>query len=218
MGCSLPVSSSIEFPKQEYWSGLSFPLSGDLPAPETEPESLASPAPTVGSFTASATWKAPETRWASTFSRAGPDFRVRSTAYVLVHGWAKDCFSQHVFLQKWMEIDTAPKQQRSSDLQVSSDLLWLPPSGQMQAILAPWGFKSDVYLWHSSLENSNWSGSDHHWMWLKNFLLTFWIISLSQVQRTDSMILRRKESSWSQKNHTYFGLYCEWCCCSGCCC
>ena len=34
----------------------------DLPAPETEPESLASPAPTVGSFTASATWKAPETR------------------------------------------------------------------------------------------------------------------------------------------------------------
>ena len=59
MGFSLPGFLSIEFPRQEYWHGLSFPLSGDLPAPGTEPESLASPAPTVRSFTTSATWKGP---------------------------------------------------------------------------------------------------------------------------------------------------------------
>ena len=32
------------FPKQEYWSGLSFPSPGDLPYPGIKPESPASPA------------------------------------------------------------------------------------------------------------------------------------------------------------------------------
>ena len=40
----LTVSLSMEFSKQEYWSGLPFPLSGDLPHPGIEPASLASPA------------------------------------------------------------------------------------------------------------------------------------------------------------------------------
>ena len=34
----------MEFFRQEYWSGLPFPPSGDLPNPETEYESLASSA------------------------------------------------------------------------------------------------------------------------------------------------------------------------------
>ena len=33
----------MEFPRQEYWSGLLFPVLGDLPNPKTEPESLVSP-------------------------------------------------------------------------------------------------------------------------------------------------------------------------------
>ena len=35
---------SMEFSKQEYWSGLPFPSPGDLPVPGIEPESLAFPA------------------------------------------------------------------------------------------------------------------------------------------------------------------------------
>ena len=35
---------STEFSRQEYWSGLPFPTSGNLPDPETELTSLASPA------------------------------------------------------------------------------------------------------------------------------------------------------------------------------
>ena len=35
---------SMEFSRQEYWSGLSFPSPGDLPNPGIEPESLVSPA------------------------------------------------------------------------------------------------------------------------------------------------------------------------------
>ena len=35
---------STEFPRQEYWSGLSFPSPGDLPDPGVEPTSLVSPA------------------------------------------------------------------------------------------------------------------------------------------------------------------------------
>ena len=34
----------MEFSRQPYWSRVSFPTPGDLPSPEIEPESLASPA------------------------------------------------------------------------------------------------------------------------------------------------------------------------------
>ena len=37
--CQAPLS--MEFPRQEYWSGLSFPSPGDLPDPGIEPRSLA---------------------------------------------------------------------------------------------------------------------------------------------------------------------------------
>ena len=50
---------SMEFPRQEYWSGLPCPHLGDLPDPGTEPESLLSPALAEGFFTTSATWEAP---------------------------------------------------------------------------------------------------------------------------------------------------------------
>ena len=45
------VSLSMGFPRQEYWSGLSFPSPGDLPNPGTETASLMSPALAGGSFT-----------------------------------------------------------------------------------------------------------------------------------------------------------------------
>ena len=35
VACQAPLS--IEFPRQEYWSGLPFPSSGDLPDPEIKP-------------------------------------------------------------------------------------------------------------------------------------------------------------------------------------
>ena len=44
MDCSSPRSLSMEFSRQEYWSGLPFPSSGDLPHPGIKPTSLKSPA------------------------------------------------------------------------------------------------------------------------------------------------------------------------------
>ena len=38
------VLLSMRFSRQEYWSGLSFPISGDLPDPGIEPTFPASPA------------------------------------------------------------------------------------------------------------------------------------------------------------------------------
>ena len=35
---------SVEFSRQEYWSGVPFPTPGDLPNPEIEPKGLVSPA------------------------------------------------------------------------------------------------------------------------------------------------------------------------------
>ena len=43
------ASLPMEFSSQEYWSGLSFPTPGYLPNPETESESLESPALTTDS-------------------------------------------------------------------------------------------------------------------------------------------------------------------------
>ena len=45
---ALQVPLSMEFPKQDYWSGLPFPSPGDLPSPGIEP---ASPALAGGFFT-----------------------------------------------------------------------------------------------------------------------------------------------------------------------
>ena len=45
-------------PRQEYWSGSSFPAPGDLPDPVIEPQFLTSPALAGRFFTTSATWDA----------------------------------------------------------------------------------------------------------------------------------------------------------------
>ena len=42
---------SMEFSRQEYWSGLLFPSPGDLPNPRIKPASLVSPALAGGLFT-----------------------------------------------------------------------------------------------------------------------------------------------------------------------
>ena len=39
MDCSYQAPQSMEFPRQEYWSGLPFPSPGDLPDPGIEPGS-----------------------------------------------------------------------------------------------------------------------------------------------------------------------------------
>ena len=52
MNCSPPGSLSMDFSRQQYWSGLSFPTLGDLPDPEIEPTSLVSPKLAGGFFTA----------------------------------------------------------------------------------------------------------------------------------------------------------------------
>ena len=49
IACQAPLF--VEFPRQEYCSGLPFPSPVDLPNPETEPVSLVSPALAEGFFT-----------------------------------------------------------------------------------------------------------------------------------------------------------------------
>ena len=55
--CQAPLS--MEFPRQEYWSGLPLPSPGDLPNPGIKPTSLASPALAGGFFTTSTTCETP---------------------------------------------------------------------------------------------------------------------------------------------------------------
>ena len=53
--CQAPLS--MEFPRQEYWSGLPFPPPGDLPDSGVEPMSLVSSVLAGGFFTISTTWE-----------------------------------------------------------------------------------------------------------------------------------------------------------------
>ena len=52
------VPLSMGFPRQEYWSGLTFPAQGDLPDPGIKVMSLASPSLAGRFFTIRATWEA----------------------------------------------------------------------------------------------------------------------------------------------------------------
>ena len=54
MDCSRQAPLSMEFSRQEYWSGLPFPTHGDLSDPGIKPECFASPALAGRFFTASA--------------------------------------------------------------------------------------------------------------------------------------------------------------------
>ena len=56
VSCQAPLS--IGFSRQEYWSGLPCPTSGDLPNPGIKPVSLMSPGLATGFFTSSAIWEA----------------------------------------------------------------------------------------------------------------------------------------------------------------
>ena len=55
--CQAPLS--MGFSRQEYWSELSFPSTGDLPNPGIKPMSLMSPALACEFFATSVTWEAP---------------------------------------------------------------------------------------------------------------------------------------------------------------
>ena len=56
--CQLPLS--MEFSRQEYWSGLPFPTAGDIPDPGIKPVSLV-PSSLTGRFlTTRSTWEDPE--------------------------------------------------------------------------------------------------------------------------------------------------------------
>ena len=54
---ALQAHLSMEFSRQQYWSGLPFPPPEDLPNPGIEPVSLASPALADKFFTTSTTWE-----------------------------------------------------------------------------------------------------------------------------------------------------------------
>ena len=55
---ALQTSLPMEFPRQEYWSGVLFPTPGGLPNPGIKPMSLASPEVAGGFFTTCETWEA----------------------------------------------------------------------------------------------------------------------------------------------------------------
>ena len=62
VACQAPLSMGL--PRQEYWSGLPFPSSGDLPNPGIEPDSPVFPALQVGCLPTEPSGK-PLSHWAT---------------------------------------------------------------------------------------------------------------------------------------------------------
>ena len=58
MDCNCQAPLSLEFSRQEHWSGLPCPPPGDLPDAGIKPVSFTSPALAGRFFSASATWEA----------------------------------------------------------------------------------------------------------------------------------------------------------------
>ena len=67
VACQAPLS--MEFSRQEYWSGLPFLSPEDLPDPGIEPVSVKSPALAGGFFTTGTTWEALKLPQSATLSR-----------------------------------------------------------------------------------------------------------------------------------------------------
>ena len=87
--CQAPLS--MGFSRQEHWSGLPCPPTGDLPDPKTELESLRSPALAARFFTASATWEAQDEKY---MHLKRPHFtRTRTTKRYTLNSNQSGCFS-----------------------------------------------------------------------------------------------------------------------------
>ena len=85
VACQAPLSLGLF--RQEYWSGLPCPPSGDLLDPGIEPTSLTSPALEGEFFTTSTTWETKELPY--TFPNAAPFYILSNSAQGLwfLHIW-----------------------------------------------------------------------------------------------------------------------------------
>ena len=89
VACQAPLS--MEFSRQEFWSRLPFPSPGDLPDPEIQPASLASPALAGGFFTC---WAGKPYRMRNSIFQC---FQLKPTSWVSlvclqspIHSWTSD--------------------------------------------------------------------------------------------------------------------------------
>ena len=83
------VPLSMEFSRQEYWSGLPFPPLGDLPNSGTEPASLVSPALAGRVFTISAPWEDLGASWChiKSYHRSTNKLELVLPLTVRICGW-----------------------------------------------------------------------------------------------------------------------------------
>ena len=89
----------MEFSRQEYWSGLPFPPSGDLPDPVMEPASFMSPALPGEFFTCSATWEillSPWRAYSNCQQETGRDWLL----FLLI--WSLTCLLFTFFSPLWL--------------------------------------------------------------------------------------------------------------------
>ena len=89
----LQAPLSMEFCRQEYWSGLPFPPPGDLPDAGNEPASLISPALAGRFFTTSIIWEAPNWVYRKLIRVQGHCFYYAPKLWLLLWIFARTLFS-----------------------------------------------------------------------------------------------------------------------------
>ena len=105
----------MEFSRQEYWSGLSFPFPRDLPNPGIEPMSLTCSALADRFFTISAT---------------GGNYKQESKCAPLIsHSWAgPPGFRITTGIYPWLKHRGGPRVEREDGQCTFQGLLWPPPA------------------------------------------------------------------------------------------
>jgi len=124
---------SMEFSRQEYWSGLPCPPPGDLPDPGMEPTSLISPTLEGRFFTTSATWEALNYGWQDTKTPQSPT--ATSEAFETKAGTCT-CPLHTPTPEGWASHLSHPSSStpgHSTTLSPYNGAAWLPPLGSKWA-------------------------------------------------------------------------------------
>ena len=163
MACQAPLS--MEFSRQEYWSGFPFPPSGDLPNPGIKPTSLVPPVLTDGFFTTTPPGKSLSSlgkgKWLIWSARAGS--RKWLGGKTLLHQWGKQSW-----LSSWMQGPKSSCWQRWMKQNWDCEKLcaWYEP-GRLYGQAGP--VKQDLVEWEwVCLDGAEWSSVAMFAVWRWN--------------------------------------------------
>ena len=168
---------SMGFPRQDYWSKLPFPPSGDLPDPGIKLESLISPAMVGRFFTTSATWD-PNGRLFSHKKEWGID-----TSYNADECWTHDATCRETVTKEQILYDYFCEMSRTGkSIEAESGLMVLRGwEGEIERLLEGYAGMGFMVAGRNILELNNGDGCTTFWICWKSLSCPFYYDELHDM-------------------------------------